>query len=441
MNKKLLAVAVAGALAAPGVALAQVTISGLFKVGIENLSYGNPAAAVTQANQGTATAVPSLTGRVNDGQIRIVDNSSRIIFGLNEDLGGGLAGIAQLDVRFAPDQPSGIQASNPFGTGNTWVGLRSNSWGAITMGRWDLHYGKQPDEIASKAGALEAWSTALMDYMQYGNASAAASNNTAIANATRTNNVIKWDSPNWSGFTITAAYSTNPIGASDLDMLNQQTTSTASATAQTSCVTVSTASSMAPGSGTVTSNLAGGCAAPKSNRKGSGYNINPAFTAANWQLGLSYWNAKADAPSASQATADQDSFVGYGYLVFGGFKIGLAGNQSKLKDVVSGADVAKRTAYTFPIRYATGAHTFYAHYTEAQKDKVLTGDTKATMYALAYNYDLSKRTSVGITYAKIDNGANSAYNFFTSSGLGSTDATALGGEDPTLIQLTMRHAF
>ena len=39
MNKKLLVVAVAGALAAPGVALAQssVTISGIFKASLENI--------------------------------------------------------------------------------------------------------------------------------------------------------------------------------------------------------------------------------------------------------------------------------------------------------------------------------------------------------------------------------------------------------------------
>jgi predicted porin len=53
MNKKLMAVAVAGALAAPGVALAQassVTISGFFKVGLESLSYSNQAAGVSRLN-------------------------------------------------------------------------------------------------------------------------------------------------------------------------------------------------------------------------------------------------------------------------------------------------------------------------------------------------------------------------------------------------------
>ncbi|HEX7249769.1 MAG TPA: porin, partial [Burkholderiales bacterium] len=83
-----------------------------------------------------------------------------------------------------------------------------------------------------------------------------------------------------------------------------------------------------------------------------------------------------------------------------------------------------------------------AHYTKAGKDKIGGDNTDAKMYALAYVYDLSKRTSVGITYAKLDNNAASAYNFFTNTGgLGSTGSTLTAGEDATLIQGTIRHAF
>ena len=120
MNKKLMAVAVAGALAAPGVALAQassVTISGIFKVGLESLSY-------SQSNPNT---------RLNTSQMRVVDNSSRIIFNITEGLGNGMDAVAQLDVRFAPDQSNVAAAiSNPIGSGNTWVGLNSKTPGRPT---------------------------------------------------------------------------------------------------------------------------------------------------------------------------------------------------------------------------------------------------------------------------------------------------------------------
>src|SRR5712664_3100392 len=234
MQKKLLALAVAGVLAAPAVAMAQsaVTISGIFKVGIDNYKID--------------TAGPARAG-LNTSENRITDNSSRIIFGITEDIGGGMAAIAQIDMRFTPDL--GALAA----TGNTWVGLRGASWGTVTMGRHDLHYGKQPDDIASKAGALMASAVGVMDYTFNGQ---------AIAGGTRTNNVLRYDSPNWSGFAFTAAYSTNPT-ATEGD-LNSST------------------------------------------RKGNAYTFNPSYVASNFGVGWSYWNQKAD---GAGATTDQKSNV------------------------------------------------------------------------------------------------------------------------------------
>ena len=38
------------------------------------------------------------------------------------------------DVRFSPDQAGTAPTSNPIGSGNTWVGLRSSSWGSSVSG-------------------------------------------------------------------------------------------------------------------------------------------------------------------------------------------------------------------------------------------------------------------------------------------------------------------
>jgi len=186
MNKKLMAVAVAAAMA-PGIALAQssVTISGIFKVGLGQIKMGQRAAG-------------------NSSELRMIDNSSRIIFNVTEDLGGGMQAIAQLDLRFQPDGGGG-----PAASGNTWVGLRGKSWGTVTMGRHDLHYGKQPDEIAAKAGALYAAAVSLMDY--------AGGGGVAIDGTTRTNNVLRYDTPKWGIFSGTVAYSTNAPAAAEGD--------------------------------------------------------------------------------------------------------------------------------------------------------------------------------------------------------------------------------
>jgi predicted porin len=392
MNKKLLAVAVASVLAAPATALAQVTINGIFKVGIDQYKINNPAAA---------------RAGLNTSEMRITDNSSRIIIGVTEDLGGGLAAIGQWDIRGGMDTGgtgqtavAGTTASSVAAisnSGNTWIGLRSNSMGSLTLGRHDLHYGKQPDDIAAKAGALMAASVSLMDY--------AGGGGTAIAVASRTANVVRWDSPNWGGFTVTAAYSTQ-VGAQEADL---------------------------SGSGS----------------KGSAINLNPAFTASNWQLGASLWNSKADGGLGTAGTGtEQDGMVIYGYWRIGGWKIGAASNSSSITNGL-GVDTSDRTAFTIPVSFTTGAHNFYAHYTTADDDDKIAGDNGAKMMAFAYVYDLSKRTSVGVTYAKLTNEAAATYNFFTNSagagttsgGLASVGSALTAGEDGALIAFTIRHAF
>jgi predicted porin len=404
MQKKLLALAVAGVLAAPVAAMAQssVTISGVFKVGIDQYKIGNPSTA---------------RAGLHTNEMRVTDNSSRIIFGISEDMGGGTYGIAQLDMR--PQLDAGT--TNGLSSGNSWVGIRGTSWGTVTLGRHDLHYGKQPDDLASKAGALMATAVSLMDFTYNGQ---------AIANATRTNNVIRYDSPNWSGFAFTAAYSTNP------------TSSNAGALS----ATFNTASTAA---GQEADLQNGG-------RQGNAYTINPSYTAGNFAVGYSYWKSKTDlaitadtGAGASPNGTNQTSSVIYGYWKGGGFKVGAAMNKSKTEGVTwtaaageTTAPSTDRTNWTIPVSWTSGAHNIYAHYTRAGKDKVGGDNTDAKMYAVAYAYDLSKRTSVGVTYAKIDNNTASRYNFFTNTGgLGSVTSAVNAGEDPQLIQFTIRHGF
>lgn len=388
MNKKLLAVAVAGALAAPGVAFAQassVTISGFFKVGWEYIKY----------NDSPAT-------RLNTNQSRVVDNSSRIIFNSVEDLGNGLAAVGQLDVRFAPDQATGPVGSNPIGSGNTWVGLKSSSWGMLTAGRWDLHYGKGPSEMTRGAAALQASDVSLFDYMQVGGA------NLAVANATRTQNVVRYDTPVWGGFSGTLAWSANPSNAvgGEADMTNP-----------------------APAGG--------------SSRKGDAWNINPRYSNGPFEIEYSYWRSKPDAPVA--ATLDQRGDSLNGKFKFGGFKVGLGWNRSKMEGSITGNKAAQRTTWAVAGQYNWGPNAIYAHYDRASDISSDTGlatsDTGARMFAVAYEYSLSKRTSLAATYAKIRNDPNASYQLFTSAALGSTDTIPALGEDPSILQMTILHKF
>jgi predicted porin len=95
------------------------------------------------------------------------------------------------------------------------------------------------------------------------------------------------------------------------------------------------------------------------------------------------------------------------------------------------------------VSYTTGAHSFHVDYTKAGDDTVTAGDQKAKMWALAYTYSLSKRTSVALTYASIKNNSGAAYNLFTSTslGIGGGAGNMGAGEDPRMYGLTLRHAF
>jgi predicted porin len=118
MNKKLIALAVAGASLAPA-AMAQtanpVTLYGRVYVTMESVEAKGGANPVVRRN-------------------RVEDQSS--LFGIRgtEDLGGGLKAFFQLETAFRPDQNNTV-----FAARNSGVGLQGG-WGSFLLGRWDTPY-------------------------------------------------------------------------------------------------------------------------------------------------------------------------------------------------------------------------------------------------------------------------------------------------------------
>lgn len=112
--KKTLALAVLGSLG--GIAYAQSSVQ----------LYGIVDAAIRHTtNEGADKS--GLTQMIGGGM-----SQSRWGINVTEDLGGGLSAIANLEARFLTD--SGVSASTNFFQ-QSWVGLRSKSFGQITMGR------------------------------------------------------------------------------------------------------------------------------------------------------------------------------------------------------------------------------------------------------------------------------------------------------------------
>jgi predicted porin len=119
MNKKLIALAVAGASLAPA-AMAQtanpVTLYGRVYATFESVeAKGGSVAEVARRN-------------------RVSDQSSLLGVRGTEDLGGGLKAFFQLETGFKPDENN-----TAFAQRNSAVGLQGG-WGSVLLGRWDTPF-------------------------------------------------------------------------------------------------------------------------------------------------------------------------------------------------------------------------------------------------------------------------------------------------------------
>ena len=114
MKKNLIALAVAGAIAAPAIASADATVYGQL-----NLSYG----AYSEEWFDGATTI--------DDNIQLRSHASRLGVKGSEDLGGGLSANYQLEWEVNPDN-----AARDLGRRNQWVGIKGG-FGEMRFGRHD----------------------------------------------------------------------------------------------------------------------------------------------------------------------------------------------------------------------------------------------------------------------------------------------------------------
>lgn len=189
MNKKLMAVAVAGALAAPAVAFAQasnVTIYGRANLGIDNY----------EAKGATAGGASDWKGRT-----RVYDNGSRLGVSGTEDLGGGLKALFLIENGIAIDTGNGNGQS---GTANSSVGLGARlgyvaltgGWGTFGLGKQNVFWGN---------GQHEQWQA---NYGSVGNQFFTGGGGRGMGvNVNRTANVMQYTTPTWGGINFTVQVS------------------------------------------------------------------------------------------------------------------------------------------------------------------------------------------------------------------------------------------
>ena len=180
MNKKLVAVAVAGLLAAPLAAQAQtanVTLYGRLNITMEAVS-----------GRAVDPNLPANAAPVNRTVYRVSSNSSRLGVRGSESLGGGLSAIFQIESSISGDSGGGTLAGR-----DTFVGLQG-SWGTVKIGNFLAPY----DDIHPIFGNVPTLTTSILS-----TAALWAQGSQSVDNGgfdARLGNSIRYDSPRMGGF-------------------------------------------------------------------------------------------------------------------------------------------------------------------------------------------------------------------------------------------------
>lgn len=187
MNKKLIALAVAGALSAPMIASAADGVTLFGRVGVELGSID-----IDQ------------TGANNYRQESISDNMGASRWGLliTEELGGGLKANARVEYGFRTGNGVADNAREQ------WVGLSGQNWGALQFGRV-----QSPFKDFAGGGTIDPFITTNLQARGSGGAMYAPGNGMGAAGFV--DHAIRYNSPSWGGFSM--ALLASPTDATQTD--------------------------------------------------------------------------------------------------------------------------------------------------------------------------------------------------------------------------------
>jgi predicted porin len=498
MQKKVMAVAVAAALAAPAVALAQgssVQIYGGLSVSGE---FAEAKGADTSAAPAAGTGGSSIRGGnigggayASDGvnqPSRTRTQGAGSNFGIRgrEDLGNGLYMGFQAEASIAI---GGVTPVSPGGNGlfagwrNTglWLGGR---WGELGLGLWDLPFnmnqtvgaGHAPYANASTSmsagllggglGSTAAATSSGQDFGQFCGASAlGASASTCFSNAAsfhrRQSNQIWYQSPTWAGLRGRVAYGATSGLTSNAT--NEGAATPGEVKAQLWGASVSyTLGGLYAGVGyeyhedylttAVRSGLGGGVLG----------GAIPGFATAGFNLGGNPVAAGSSATLAAIPVGSGTAVGASGDESWGwnanlrytfGFGLSIGAYYESIEWEIdygnsTGAEVGllqkvEREAWRLDAAYQLGAHTFGIQFGQGRqlKGSVSNGsfdgsNTGTDVWILGYAYSLSKRSSLFAYGTFVENDTNSRASGIVFGGIGPN-----AGADPRYYGVGLRHLF
>lgn len=405
MNKKLIVLAVAGALAAPVAAMADTTIYGAANVSFDMVNSSN---GTTLANNTVASPASANANQVSS-------NASRIGFKGTEDLGGGTSAVYQIETLVNIDNSG---AGNGLATRNTFAGLSGESWGTLILGRHDTPY-----KLATRG--LDMFADTIADnrsLMGGGVGVGAFGVSSAVSFDGRQGDVVAYISPAMSGFTAAVAY----VAGSETPLPSATTVLKGSAWSLAGLYNAG------PLNGSLSYEVHDLGTAGTGTLGALPGTVVTGQKESAWKLGVGYSMDQFAVNAAYEKTNDNfgggatTSTAGFGTV--GGNAFGHSAYYLAGKFNVSASDAVK-LAYT-KSGDINGADV-----------AAMKLNTAASQLSVGYDHSMSKRTMVYALYTKLTNKAGSAY------GLVNADATSGGvaangfNSSPSAWSLGMKHTF
>jgi predicted porin len=375
-------------------------------------------------------------------ETRLDDNTSRLIISSTSKIANGWNIIFRVESRFQADvrpvDPA-INSAVLVGTqsihnaditgwadGDTWGGI-SSPYGSIVFGKSTVYY---TDTInvgylglpASPGEGYRIWDANglgtfnMLDQVTGLTKTGVGASSVFTLGNTRSRNVVRYNSVNYSGFDFSLAWSKNFSG----DELHY-----------TAPGTVGYSRSYTNGEGWYAS---------------ARYNKGPLSIQASVVdqaiLGGVY------NPTVQAGPPDLLAYrAGASYTLPINLKIGVVYDHTSYDNSVYSTptsavatDKAKRDVFLIPVSYGFGPHAVYVTYGLAGNTSSA-ADTGATQLNIAYDYALTKRAFIGLYYTSIKNDANGHYTPFLSGYSLGPSTNSVAGENWWQLGLNLNYWF
>jgi len=359
MQKKLIALAVAGLASTAAFAQTNVTIYGSVDYGY---AYRFDARGVDSlTNGGRSFNKPGSASQLNGGQL----NGNRLGFNGTEDLGNGLKAVFLFEQGWLGDTGGAADSGSVYNR-QAYMGLSGN-FGTVVGGRlYSPHYTFVSGLDPFGAGTMGAYRNV------YSPGGQGVSSNANLMDPVRLNDSLAYMSPNWGGFQLTAVFSNSGPSAAGPESTNNN--------AQNSTV-YGLLGQYTGGAFTV----------------GANYH----YIAGGTGLTSTVWDGPTQNSTTTGLVDSVQNFTLGGSYDFKVVKVMALYSWNEMDLKTSNVGNATVNNWMLGATVPIGKHEILGSYIYSDGNRQAGGD--AQQLALGYKYNFSKRTSFYSAYSWIDN--------------------------------------